>query len=166
MPVIRDTIPLSHERRSRLLDELEKAVAGSGPLGNPVIFESALPGSRCDVLVVWEGWQGVGPDERTDIITAAYGERSPKIVQAMGVTYDEAVRDHLLPYVIQPCAREGEADFDQLREAMLAEGAIAFGEGKVDLRFPSMRMAEAAFERLRAKLPQGYWSLARETTDF
>ena len=164
--VIRDTVPLSHERRSSLLDDLQTAVAGSGPLGNPVIFEIPLPGSRFDVLVVWEAWQGVEPEERTDIITAAYGDRSPKIVQAMGVTYEEAIRERLLPYAVQPCAREGRLTSTRLREVMLEEGAIAFGKQNADLRFPTMRMAKAAFEHLRQRFPQGHWSLTSETPGF
>lgn len=173
MPVIRDTarettqVPSS--RRSKLLNTLRQVLDEPGTCGGPVVFEIPLAGLRHDVLVVWEEWDGVQPDERTDIIVEAYSTCSNtriEIAQAMGVTRDEAIRDHLLPYLIQPCAREGEVSLDDLREAMLKEGGISLGENKVDLRFPTRPMAEAAFERLRKEMPTGYWSLAEEHYNF
>ena len=42
---------------------------------------------------------------------------------------------------------------------MLDEGGIALDGGKVDLRFPTRAMAEAAHQRLVDLLPGGYWSI-------
>jgi hypothetical protein len=162
MPVIRQAVDrLPKERRSLLLEEVKNTLQdpANSPIGGPVVFEIPFTGTRYEVLVVWDRWEGVQPDERTEIISQAYGDASTEIAQAMGVTHDEALSDHLLPYAVQPCVREGEANLDNLRKAMLEEGAIDLGQGKVDLRFPTMRMAETALQRLCTRLPQGCWSL-------
>ena len=44
---------------------------------------------------------------------------------------------------------------------MLAEGGIEGAAGKVELRFPTMAMAQAAHQRLCDKLPRGYWSIVQ-----
>ena len=54
--------------------------------------------------------------------------------------------------------REGEFDPSKVRNAMLEEGGIALPSEKVDLRFPTMSMAETAHRHLCEKLPRGYWS--------
>jgi hypothetical protein len=158
MPIIRDEpIRLPLKRHEQLLDELRKAMT-SPSSGEPVVFEIPFTGTLYDVMVVWNLWEGVQADERTDIIAAAYRDcgRRVEIAQAMGVTYNEAMADHLLPYQVQPQAEPEDAEVQQ---AMLAEGAIPLGKGKCDLRFPNMRMAEAAHRRLVQKMPKGYWAI-------
>jgi hypothetical protein len=163
MPVIRQAIDrLPKEQRSLLLDELRKTLEDPkySALGGPVIFEIPFTGTRYEVLVVWDQWEGVQPDERTEIISEAYGDGSIEIAQAMGVTFIEAAEDHLLPYEVRPRDRgEGEANRANLRKAMMEEGAIARGEDVCLLRFPTRRMAEEAYERLNSKMPEGCWIL-------
>jgi hypothetical protein len=167
MPIIRDEpIRLPREAHERLSDELRKAITDPSP-GEPVIFEIPFTGTLYDVMVVWGLWEGVQPDERTAIISEAYRDSGVRveIAQAMGVTHDEALQDRLLPYAVTPCTHEGEVEPSVLRQAMLEEGAIALTEDRVDLRFPTMRMAESAHHRLCEKVPKGYWAIA-VTTDY
>ena len=151
------------EQHSSLCEELKKTLDDPqySPRDNPVVFEIPFTGTRYEVVVVWSRWKDVQPDERTDIINEAYRSsgRQLDIAQAMGSTYDEAIGDRLLPYAVHPHAREGEADFNELHKAMLEEGAIDLGEDKVDLRFPTKRMAETALERLQKNHPKGHWGL-------
>ena len=162
MPVIRQAIDrLPKEQRSLLLGELRKTLEDPkySAQDGPVIFEIPFTGTRYEVLVVWDQWEGVQPDERTEIIVEAYGDGSVEIAQAMGVTFYEAAEDHLLPYEVVPYRGEGRADRADLRKAMMEEGAIARGEDVCLLRLPTRRMADAALERLNKKMPEGRWGL-------
>jgi hypothetical protein len=167
MPVIRgkpDVTPLSPERRRSLVEKIESELSGNSTANGPVIFEIPLQQSnRSDVLVIWEEWKGVGSEDRTDLILEAYGERRRQIAQALGVIYEEAKEQHLLPYSVAPMARRGEANPTEVREGMLSEGGICLPGGEVNLRFPTMSMAEVAFERLRERLPDAHWSISMET---
>ena len=159
MPLIReDVVRLPREQRLQFVSDLQNVIQNPSAIG-PVIFEIPFAGSRYDVMVVWDKWKGIRPDERAEIISEAYSDRTVDVGHAMGVTYDEAMQDHLLPYQIQPCAREGEADPAKLRKAMLDEGAISLGEGKLELRFPTSGMAKAAYDRLTKNIPAGHWAL-------
>lgn len=162
MPVIRQAVVrVPKERRSLLLEELKKTLKDpeNSPLGGPVVFEIPFAGTRYEVLVVWEQWEGVQPDERTEIISEAYGDGSIEIAQAMGVTFLEAAEDHLLPYEVRPYRGAGGVDPAKLNKVMIEEGAIARGEDVCLLRFPTSRMAESAHERLNMKMPEGRWTL-------
>ena len=55
---------------------------------------------RIDVLVVWQEWENVPSMERTNIILEAYTEKDDKLAQAVGVTYEEAMEQQLLPYAV------------------------------------------------------------------
>jgi hypothetical protein len=145
------------------VSDLQRAVEHPSP-GEPVIFLIPFGGARFDVMVVWNKWRDVQPDERTEIISQVYStpDLEIEIGQAMGVTYDEAMHDHLLPYQIHPCAKEGEADLAALNQAMSDEGAIPLGEGRVDLRFPTGRMADVVCEKLNERKPEGHWVVAIE----
>lgn len=57
--------------------------------------------------------------------------------------------------------RRGEIDEEAVKEAMLAEGGFPLENGKVDLRFPTMPLAEQAHRRLADALPKEYWSIVQ-----
>jgi hypothetical protein len=165
MPVIRGTSTatvLTADRRNALFEELAQELSGQRVKNGPLIFEIPLEQSnRMDVLVVWEAFEGILSEERTGLILEVYKDQKGKIAQALGVTYGEALEQHLLPYSVVPMTRRGKADPNELRQAMLDEGAVSTADEKVDLRFPTMAMAESAHQRLCERLPQGYWSIAQ-----
>lgn len=175
MPVIRGpshTAPLQPNRRQDLLEGLTRELSGETIPHGPVIYEIPLKGTDgVDILVVWDEWEGVRSQERSDLIEAAYAQSrgraaeadSPKyIAQALGVTYQEAIAQNLLPYAVVPMFRQGEAEPAELRRAMREEGGIFLPDGTVVLRFPAISMAEAAHRRLMERLPQGYWSMVQD----
>jgi hypothetical protein len=47
-------------------------------------------------------WKDVPSETRSDIILEAYKDQKRTISQAFGVTYQEAIEQHVLPYVLQP----------------------------------------------------------------
>jgi hypothetical protein len=165
MPVIRGeptTTALSEDRRTVLLQQLTDERSGKSIENGPVIFEIPLEGSsKMDVMVVWEVFKDLHAEDRTALILEAYQEQKNVISQALGVTYAEALDQQLLPYAVLPMSRPGEADAAELRKRMLEQGGICIAGEKVDLRFPTMAMAEAAHRKLSKQLPNGYWSIVQ-----
>ena len=129
-----------------------------------MIFEIPLPQSdRFDLLVVWEEFKGLRSEDRTGLIMDAYKDQGKKIAQALGVSYDEALEQSLLPFRVVPLINRPGIDARELRKSMLDQGAIPLSEGKVDLRFPSLSMALKAQERLferqfRRLLVYSFWA--------
>jgi len=167
MPVIRGQAQVSvitAEQRKQVADQLAKELSGQQTLDGPVIFEVPFEQQdRIDVLVVWDAWKPFSSTERSSMILDAYKTVGSKvqIAQALGVTYQEAIEQQVLPYAVLPMIRRGEVNEDDVKKAMLAEGGFALSDGKVDLRFPTMLLAEQAHKRLADTLPKGYWSIVQ-----
>jgi hypothetical protein len=127
--------------------------------GGPVIFEIPLEQSdKLDIVVVWDEWEGVRSEDRTQLITKAYQDKSDALALALGVTYAEANDQGILPvrvrlrFAPQPVFPE-----DQVRSAKLAVGGFERPEGNIELRFPTRTMAEEAVRQLEARLPGSTW---------
>jgi hypothetical protein len=161
------------ELRASLLKQLGDEMKGPGTPGGPAIFEIPVDGpKKFDVLVVWQEWQNMRSEDRTNIILEAYGERRDRIVRAVGATYDEALQEQLLPYAIvstvqendkarrlmTPTPEKAQEFLERIRKVMLEEGGIRLPNGRVELRFPTRAMADRALERLHEKCLDGYWS--------
>lgn len=162
MPVIRSQAPVSvitAEQRRKVAEQLALELGGAKTESGPIIFEIPLDQQdRIDVLVVWDAWKPFSSTERSDMILEAYNGSEDQIALALGVTYQEALEQQVLPYAVEPMVRRGEIDEEVMKNAMLAEGGFALENGKVSLRFPTMLLAEQAHQRLTDSLPKGYWS--------
>jgi hypothetical protein len=180
MPVIRmstttTTLPpdVRESLLTRLKDEFDQSTEGG-----PVIFEIPL-GIECfDVLVVWQEWANLRSEDRTRLILDAYGENQEKIAQALGVTYEEAIQQQLLPYTIVSAfenhkfawlvcdKNEGKAEklLADIRNDKRANGGIVLSKDRVELRFPTQAMADNICEKLRAADTEynSYWSVVAE----
>jgi len=165
MPVIRGQAQVSTitaEQRQEVAQQLARELAGERTPGGPVIFEIPIgPQLVIDVLVVWDAWEPFSSTDRSGMILEAYKPFAVQIAQPLGVTYHEAIEQQVLPYAVVPMARRGEIDEQDLKQAMLDEAAFALDNGKVDLRFPTMSLAEQAHKRLSDALPKGYWSIVQ-----
>lgn len=156
-PTVRVILP---EQRQALIEQLTKELEGAPTATGPIVFELPLEQTdKMDVLVVWEAWKDVPSEIRSDIILSAYKESKNKISQPLGVTYREALDQHLLPYAVVPMTRGDEVDRKILRASMLKYGGIPLEGDKVDLRYPTLGMAEQAHRNLCDELPKGYWSI-------
>jgi hypothetical protein len=170
MPVIRLTPIGSNFKvadREALTTQLVKELAGDATEKGPVIFEIPLSGGdRFDSLVVWEKWKdkNVPAQTRSEIILAAYGEKKDKIALPLGVTYQEAMEQNLLPYAVVPMMRKNEISAESLKTAVQKCGGFILEKGKTELRFPTMEMAKEAHQRLVDELPKGYWSIVQNAT--
>jgi hypothetical protein len=142
-----------------------------------MIFEIPVeePG-KIEVVVIWQEWGDVTSTDRTNVILEAYDDQRDNLVQAVGATYEEAIRQDLLPYRIVSVLdrlkfltlmRLTPEQQNELRKAiegaMLQEvGAREVG-GHIDLRFPTREMAEQAQLRLFERFRDGYWAVDRST---
>ncbi len=166
------------ELLASLAKQLRDEMKGAGASGGPAIYEIPVEGAeRFDVLVVWQAWRDLKSEGRTNVILDAYGERRDHVVRALGVTYEEAMQQQLLPYAIVSTVEENpmflnkmklapdkEREFlDRIRKAKIDAGGIALPNGKVALRFPTRAMAEQARLALFDKLREGYWSFVQES---
>ena len=175
MPVIRidsTTTTIPAEKRASYLATL-KGEFVKGTDRGPVIFEIPLGTDCFDVLVVWQDWADWPTEDRTRLILDAYDEdRREQIAQALGVTFEEAMQQQLLPYTIvstlerEPkmaylvCGRdEGKVKelMEEIRKAKLANGGIVFPDGKVELRFPKRSMLDSVFAKLTTVAKDLYW---------
>jgi hypothetical protein len=167
MPVIRGQAQVSDitaEQRKQVAEQLAKELSGQQTPNGPVIFEIPFEErDRIDVLVVWDAWRPFSSTDRSTMILDAYKTTGSKsqIAQALGVTHQEAIEQQALPYAVVPMVRRGEINEEEVKKAMLAEGGFALPNGKVDLRFPTMPLAEEAHKRLADVLPRGYWSIVQ-----
>jgi hypothetical protein len=163
MPVIRGepTVkPITPDRRQQLLEQLQAELQGTSTPGGPLIFEIPLSQStQTDVLVVWDKFEGLSSGDRTNVILDAYTGRSIAIALAMGVTVQEALEQQLLPYALGTLPDTGNTQAEAVRQAMIEEGALVQPSGKVQLRLPTLAMAQKAFERLNHKLPDVRWAI-------
>lgn len=147
-----------------MIAQLAKELGGEATENGPLIFEIPLSGSdKMDVIVVWEKWKekDVPTQLRSDMILAAYGDKKDKIVLPLGVTYKEAIDQNLLPYSIVPLTRKNEASEADLKATMKKHGGFVLAGGKVELRLPTMEMAEQVHTKLVDELPKGYWSIVQ-----
>jgi hypothetical protein len=165
MPVIRGQPQVSAvtvEQRQEVAQQLARELAGERTLSGPVIFEIPIgQKSLIDVLVVWNAWEPFNSTDRSEMILDAYKPLKFQIAQPLGVTYHEAIEQQVLPYAVVPMIRRGEIGEEDVKNAMLAEGGFVLENGRVDLRFPTMPLAEQAHKRLTDALPKGYWSIVQ-----
>ena len=184
MPVIRlsgrdkalDTL------RNHLTELLFKELMGEATRKGPVVFEDPVAPGEIDVIVVWEAWRGLLPDDRTAVIREAYSRYSrtldegvyysdlskqpdfsmvPKVMSAIGATWNETVDQGLLSFSISPNVGPEEVDPDEVETIMLDSGAIETASG-IHLRFPNARLASMVHARLMQEMPEAHWSINQE----
>jgi hypothetical protein len=168
MPVIRSSSRWNTEiPRETLVDQLTKELIGDAQAQGPHIFEVRIKDNGTfHVIVVWDAWEGVSPEDRSSIILDGYEKRdevmndeepmAPQITLVVGATVDEAIQQRLLPYMVEPTI-SGVDIPQKIQQAMRKEGAIEFVPGHPHLAFPSRQMADEAFQRLTKEVPEGNW---------
>ena len=89
-----------------------------------------------------------------------------KIALASGLTVPEAIAAGMLPFQILTGLRKTDpVSFDEVREAMLEQGASTLNEADgLQLRFATREEAEACLKRLIQKLPDSepIWIISRD----
>ncbi len=162
MPLIRGRssgTKLSDDRKKSLFERLVAERQGKAVLGGPVIFEIPLDQlDKLDVMVVWDEWEGVRSEDRTQLIEAVYKDKEDALALALGVTYKEAIEQGVLPFRVrlrfgpQPKLTE-----EEIRTAQLSVGGFAGHQASVELRFPTQTTAEEAVQLLKERLPGSEW---------
>ena len=164
MPVIREQFErhlLSDEKRDSLRRRLSEELGSTPATGDgPVLFEIPIDGTEhFDAIAVWDAWEGVHAKDRTAIILDAYRAvgRVPSL--AMGVTFEEAKDQGLLPYRVrllhvQPYDQK-PADEEIFRHV----GGFRQSNGEFLFRYPTEKMAFQAVQELQRAFPGTTWSV-------
>jgi hypothetical protein len=168
--------------KTHLTDLLLKELMGRAIRGGPVIFEDPLAPGEITVLVVWEAWGTLSPEDRMEVIRKAYSRYSralekglnalapaekpddlmvPKLSMTIGATWNETVELNLLPYAIHPSFDPAKVSPDEVETIMFDAGAIESPAG-VQLRFPNETLATEVQARLAEEMPEVQWNLAAE----
>ncbi len=162
MPVIRGRLnetKLPADRRKAILERLVAEREGKPAPDGPVIFEIPLEQpDKLDVMVVWREWEQIRSEDRTQLIQEAYHDKGDGLALALGVTYQEAIDQGVLPFRVRPrFGPQSHFTEEELRAACLSVGGFVGPEGGVELRFPTRTTAEQAVEQLIEWLPGSQW---------
>jgi hypothetical protein len=171
MPRFRSTAPSTEEKHPDLVRALELELTSTGDNAQPVILEQFIrPTKSRHIRVIWDRWEGVADEERTQAIVDAYASHErdapgPEITMAIGLTPDEALASGNLEWLVEmdPAAN---GDGEQLRRALAAEAArTLLGSRTSKLRYATKDAALAACRRLRAAVPDSTWIVIRDVED-
>lgn len=129
--------------------------------GQPLIHEQEFPTGKLRVSVIWDDWDRLPLEDRTEVVLRAYEQAEgrdfrARIALASGLTFPEAYAAGMLPFQIIAALRKGDpVTAEQCGEVMKAEGASILADpDRPQLRFATLAEAEAAQGRLVAQLPQ------------
>ncbi|HJT36221.1 MAG TPA: hypothetical protein VJ783_29640 [Pirellulales bacterium] len=144
-----------------LVDQLAVELKNGRESGQPTIYEQEFPTGKLRVTVVWDAWDHLPLEERTEIILRAYEQAEDRafrerIALASGLMVSEAHAAGMLPVRIITALRHGDpVTIEQCRQAMIDEGAstLPAGAGDPQLRLATIEDAEAARRRLVKRLP-------------
>jgi hypothetical protein len=158
-------------RSARLVSALAEALRRPvSHRADPIVVEDFIADTnRMHVVVIWDRWKGVHPDERRRVIVDAFhaAKRLDEMVitAALGVTCLEAYESGLLPYGIVAMHRPTDkVPFDKLIKTINDEEQgvhVTVGES-TQLRFPTLDQAEDAYRRLSTHVPGPYWAIVQE----
>lgn len=166
MPVQRSTRSAPGRHRG-FVDRLVAQFRDGRPRRQPILLEDRIGRSdSLTVTVIWDGWDKLEPGDRSDLILEAYQALDPatadRIAVVQGLTMREAISRGVLPFRIETTCKLGDpASSDQLRQALLDEGAIESPNG-LELRFRTQDEAKRAYVRLLERIPGPHWVIVHE----
>lgn len=151
-------------------NQLAAELKSGRDFGQPLVYEHAYATGKLRVIVIWDAWADAPLEERSAIILRAYElaegtDYGEKIALASGLTVPEAAAAGMLPFQIITGLRSTDpVTFEQVRDAMLAEGASTLAGPQPLLRFATGEEAEACRQRLARRLPgsEPIWIISRE----
>lgn len=172
MPRIRSGVK-EYARRldGNLVNRLAEELRSERDSGQPIIYEQTFPNESLRIVVVWDAWDRLPLEDRTEIIFKAYEkaegrEYSERIALASGLTVPESYAAGMLPVQIITAIRTGDSvTAEQCKQAMIQEGASTLlSPEKPQLRFATEEEAEQAKRRLSETLPgsEAVWVITQD----
>lgn len=164
----RPTRSQSHEK---LVKKLSEELTKPREVLQPLVLEQEVSSTKSrHVHVIWDEWDAIPDEERSDVIVAAYvqAEGEPfaeQVTIALGVTPPEALALGLLPWKVVPGRGRHESGptMKQHEKAMAAEARNSLlGTRSRELRYARLEDAEEARRRLEKALPGGRWHVVQE----
>jgi len=143
-----------------LVEELAEELRSGREFGQPIVDEDRFKTGAIRVVVLWDRWEDVDPEDRSAAIVEAYrlveGEEfASRIALVNGLTIPEAMASGMLPVMIFAAVREKDpVSLESCNRAMIEEGASTLLDpGNPELRFSTEEEAMACVRRLSARLP-------------
>jgi hypothetical protein len=137
----------------------------------PLILENRVAQTKSvHLVVIWDFWADMASAERATIIREAAARskhfRGSSITLALGVTSDEALRSGFLPFAIVATHRQKDpVSSDALAHALAKAPGVPVRIGdRLQLRFPTLDMAENAYRQLSQEVPGPYWAIVQDQT--
>jgi hypothetical protein len=155
-------------RHDRFMRRLVEELTSPGTGLQPMILEERVRGTGSrHIHVIWDDWKGLSDEQRAEIVIDAYtqaeGEEAVSdITIAEGLTTEEALVLGLLPYVVEPLAKEAMTRTDHRRVFAEEAGRTLLGGNASQLRYPRREDANAAVKRLKKALPRSSWEVIHE----
>ncbi len=154
--------------RHPLVDRLATRISGTPSLDEPYIIQDQIPQTRSrHVVVIWDAWARMPRAERGRVIADAFEGAGIQdaIRVALGLTQQEAAGTGYLPYQIVANWKksDGESVFKALKRAIEDVPGVHIRTGSsVDLRYPTLELAQEGYRHLSAAIPGPYWAIVKE----
>jgi hypothetical protein len=159
-------------KATRIAHDLAQELKSERKFGQPRIVEEEFNiTGRIRVVVLWDRWEHMTHEDRSNAIINAYKfaeskEFAERIGLVSGLTFPEAHASGMLPFQIIAAPRRGDpVTAEQCREAMIEAGASTLLDpDRPQLRFASEEEAEACRHHLILTLPGSdeVWVVTRE----
>ena len=155
----------------KLVGELAGRPNAAADLDEPFVLQDRIPqtGTR-HVVVIWDRWHALDRVGRSKVILDAYQKAGilgkDSISVALGLTQQEAMQMGYLPYSIITMRKDSDpVSPERLKQAVESVGGVHVRTGSlVQLRFPTVGLAQEAYRQLTQKIPGPYWAIQHETT--
>ncbi len=158
------TIRVRHPLVEKLVDRIRNTVS----LEEPYIVQDRIPQTQSrHVVVIWDAWEQLDGAERGKIITDAFEDAgiADAIRVAMGITQQEALDMGYLPY--QTVSNWKKSDGEEVRGAIKkaienTAGIRVQAGSSMQLRYPTMELAQEAYRRLSELVKGPYWAIIKQ----
>jgi hypothetical protein len=138
----------------------------------PLVIVNRVPQTKTvHVVVVWDRWRDLTPQQRDRVIVDSFAAGHPgqdePVSFPMGLTPGEALHQGFLPYQINAHARaEDGVSAKDIDQAMKSAGGIFLRVGDdVQLRFATRGQAGEAYRRLLNRVNKPIWTLSEELSN-
>ena len=158
-------------KHERYVKKLAQEFTTSSPNIQPIILEEQVPSTKSrHVRVIWDAWEDLTDEQRSDVIVDAYTraegpEAAAEITLAEGMTPHEALALGMLPFKVVLARRKTDAvSMADYQVALNAEARnTLLGPKAKELRYARVEDAEQALQRLKHALPGSSWAVVQES---
>jgi hypothetical protein len=156
--------------RHPLIDQLATRLRQGETLEEPYVLQDRVGQTRTrHAVVIWNAWLNEDRQTRSHIIVEAFSLAgkiaADTLTVALGLSQREAMEYGYLRFQVQGLWKkeDGAALRAQIRRAVDATPGVHIRTGtSVELRYPTLDLAQEAYRQLSERIPGPYWVIAVE----